>query len=337
MNPRVSIIIPLYNKERWIKRALDSVRAQTFADFETIIVDDGSTDRGPDLAARYGDSRFRLIRQPNSGPGAARNHGIAEAKGEILAFLDADDEWLGDYLEASVRRLNSYGSKPAAVSSGYVEYPSGISRAPMWRSRGIRDGLFQLMPDTPPVLANASVAYMSPWSTVARTHVVRKWGGFYQREKCTFGEDQYLWLKILLNEPVVFRVDPAVIFHAEASELSKNLRGPRPVEPFLRNSSEIEAACPAHLRDLLSKILAIRAFKTACMLGYWGKWRGARDLAKRFSVPGSWRLPLYWQAQIASTAFGAGLGKASRSAMTLFQSARPLLPNGNRTRASSVV
>jgi hypothetical protein len=332
MSPRVSVIIPLFNKERWIIRALDSVRTQTFSDFEAIIVDDGSTDRGPDLAARYRDSRFRLIRQPNGGPGPARNRGIAEAKGELLAFLDADDEWFREYLEASVRLLDSHPSMPAAVSSGYIECPSRRSREAMWRHRGIREGLFQLTPGTPPLVANHSLAYMSPCSTVTRTDVVRKWGGFYQREKCTFGEDSYLWLKILLNEPVVFRLDPAFLLHAEASELSKNLKGPRPMEPFLFDSSEIEAACPAHLRDLLSKILAIRAFKTTCMLGYWGKWRSGRDLMKRFTIPGGWRLPYYWYARVAGTALGAGLGKLSRIATTLFRERHdgPLFRNERR-------
>src|SRR5262249_7159571 len=87
---RVSIITPLYNKAPYIRRTLDSVAAQTFRDFELIVVDDGSTDGGERLVADYVDERVRLIRQPNAGPGAARNRGIAEARGELLAFLDAD-------------------------------------------------------------------------------------------------------------------------------------------------------------------------------------------------------------------------------------------------------
>ena len=90
---KVSIVIPLFNKASYVERALDSIRGQTFNDFEVIVVDDGSTDAGASVVARYSDSRVRLITQSNAGPGPARNAGIAEAIGDLVAFLDADDEW----------------------------------------------------------------------------------------------------------------------------------------------------------------------------------------------------------------------------------------------------
>src|SRR5664280_442891 len=99
----LSIVVPLFNKAAYIRRALDSVARQTFGDFEVIIVDDGSTDGGEKIAGSYPDARFRVIYQENQGPGAARNAGIAEATGELTAFLDADDEWLPRHLEAAVR------------------------------------------------------------------------------------------------------------------------------------------------------------------------------------------------------------------------------------------
>ena len=310
---RVSIIIPLYNKERWIRRALDSVANQSYTDFELLIVNDGSTDGGAQIVANYGDDRFRLITQPNAGPGAARNRGIAEAKGELLAFLDADDDWLPNYLEDSIRLLDSWGEEVASVSSGYFEHPTGLSREPMWRNRGITEGPFRLHHNTPPLAAVYRLAYISPWSTVVRTRVVRKWGGFYSRNRCLYAEDSYLWLKLLLNETMAFHLDPIVRFHVEASELSKNILGARPLEPFLLDPSEIEAVCPSHLRLLLSNILAIRAFKTACVLGYWGRWREARSMRNRFSVPGSWKLPYYIPGMICSTPIGATLGQVGRA------------------------
>src|SRR5260370_952192 len=106
---KVSIVIPLYNKAAYIKRALDSVRAQTFADYEVIVVDDGSTDGGGDLVTGYGDPRVRLIRQNNAGPGPARNRGIEDAAGPYLTFLDADDEWMPTFLEKSLGLLDQYG------------------------------------------------------------------------------------------------------------------------------------------------------------------------------------------------------------------------------------
>jgi hypothetical protein len=169
-----------------------------------------------------------------------------------------------------------------------------------------------LTPNTPPLAAVHRLAYMSPWSTMVRASVFRRWGGFYARDRCLYGEDAYLWLKILLNETVAFHLDPTVRFHSEASELSKNLPGPHPLEPFLHYPSEIEEVCPLHLRDLLSRILAIRAFKATCVFGYWGQWRKARSIMERFSVAGDWNLPYYVPARVCSTPLGASLGRLWR-------------------------
>jgi glycosyltransferase involved in cell wall biosynthesis len=311
MPPRVSVVVPLYNKARHVRRALDSIAAQTFRDFELIVVDDGSTDDGANLVESYGDARLRLIRQQNAGPGAARNRGVAESLGELVAFLDADDEWLPSYLARAVSTLEETGA--VTVTSCYFEHPPGESRAPMWRARGIVEGARQLNTDTPPNLFVRTLAYMSPCTTVARADVLKKWGGFYAEDRCLYGEDAFLWMKVLLNERVAFSLEPLARFHHDASELSKNLAGARPVEPFLLHPEEIRASCPERMRELLERVLAIRALKTACVLGYWGRWREARALKRRFKVAGDWRLPKYVPAQVCSTPLGAGLGAAWRA------------------------
>ncbi len=311
---RVSVIIPLYNKAPYVRRALNSVAAQTFRDFELIVVDDGSTDEGAKVVESYEDSRVRLLRQPNAGPGAARNRGVEEARGELVAFLDADDEWTPDYLSESVRLLDEYGAGVASVTSGYVLMPGGASAEAMWRARGLSEGVHSLTPETSAALAVYMLAYMSPCSTVARAEVFRRWGGFYERERCLYAEDAFLWLKFLLNERVAFNLAPLVRFHADASALSNNLPGARPVEPFLLHPEEIEAACPPHLQPLLARILAARAFKTACVLGYWGDWRAANSLARRHgAVEGRWRLPFYVPSLVCRTPFGAALGGVWRA------------------------
>jgi glycosyltransferase involved in cell wall biosynthesis len=315
---KVSIVIPLYNKAPYVERALDSIKAQTFSDFEVIVVDDGSTDDGASVVARYRDPRVRLITQSNAGPGPARNTGIAEARGEFVAFLDADDEWLSTYLEESVRSLEKLGTNVAAISSGYLEYPSGQSREKMWRKRGLKEGVFCVNPETSPSLAVSTLAYMTPPSTLARLAVIRKWGGFYSNGRCLFAEDAFLWLKVLLNETVALNLKPLVKIHREASGLSKNLRGARSVEPFLIDPREIEAACPTALRNLLAGILAIRAAKTACVLGYWGQWREARALMQRFTTAKNWKLPYYAPALVCRTPIGPVLGKTWRLANALF-------------------
>jgi GT2 family glycosyltransferase len=159
------------------------------------------------------------------------------------------------------------------------------------------------------------LAYMSPCSTLVRADIVRRLGGFYSRDQCLYGEDAFLWLKVLLNETVALTLRPLARIHREASSLSTNRHGVRPVEPFLTHPDEIEEYCPADLRDLLARVLAIRAFKTACVLGYWGHWREARALINRFAVPGDWRLPRYFAAQLCGTRFGAGLGTAWRTVL----------------------
>ncbi len=306
---KVSVIIPLYNKSATIERTIASVRAQSFRDFELIVVDDGSTDGS---ASKVTGADVRLIRQPNAGPGAARNRGVREARGAYLAFLDADDEWLPGYLEKSVQLLDAQPAEVASVTSGYYEWPSQMSREAYWRARGLSDGIHRLTAASDPAQAIAMLAYMSPWSTVVRADIVRRYGGFYERDRCLYAEDAFLWLKVLLNHPVVFNMKPLVRFHVEASELSANLKGARPVEPFLEHPQEIEAACPAHLRALLGRVLAIRAQKTACVLGYWGQWQRARAIAQRFRVPGAWRLPYFWPAQVCSTPVGGWMGRSWR-------------------------
>ncbi|MGQ0760408.1 MAG: glycosyltransferase [Acidobacteriota bacterium] len=314
---KVSVIIPLYNKAPYVRRALDSVSAQTFADFEVIVVDDGSTDDGPAIAGDYGNPRFRLIQQTNAGPGAARNAGIAQAKGELIAFLDADDEWLPEYLAESVRRLEQYGSSTASITSGYIEHPDQASTEPLWRKRGITDGVHRVRPDMSPSQVVSMLAYMSPCTTVVRAEVIRKWRGFHE-DRCVFGEDAQLWLKVLLNETVAFNLRPLACFHREASGLSKNLKGVRPVEPFLNDAREVEDACPAALRDLLSRVLAIRAAKTACVLGYWGHWREARALVQKFTGARNWRLPYHLPAAVCSTPVGSALGTSWRATQKVF-------------------
>lgn len=99
--PQVSVIIPTFNCDRYLPEAIDSVLAQTYQDFELIVVDDGSTDRTPEILQSYGN-RLQAIRQTNQGVAQARNHGIQQAQGEWIAFLDADDVFLPHKLAAQI-------------------------------------------------------------------------------------------------------------------------------------------------------------------------------------------------------------------------------------------
>jgi glycosyltransferase involved in cell wall biosynthesis len=312
---RVSVVVPLYNKARYVRRCLESVCRQTFRDFEIIVVNDGSTDGSEGVVASVNDPRLILRHQANAGPGAARNRGLREARGEYVAFLDADDEWLPEYLERSVRALHET-PEAASVTSCSTEPPWDDRVERLWRKRGITEGTHRVTASLAPALLVQMVAYMLPCSTVARASVTRVYGGFYERDRCLYAEDAFLWLQVILNRPVVFRLEPLVRIHRDAAELSGNLARPHPVEPFLRRPDLVRSTCPSGLESLLEAFLAVRAFKTACVLGYWGQWRQARNLRREFAIPGSWRLPYALPALACSTPLGSWLGAAWRSVTT---------------------
>ncbi len=97
--PLISIVIPLFNKGFIISETLNSVLAQTFTNFEVVIVNDGSTDNGVEIVSQFLDNRIKIFHQQNKGAAAARNLGIGKATGELIAFLDADDYWFPNHLE----------------------------------------------------------------------------------------------------------------------------------------------------------------------------------------------------------------------------------------------
>lgn len=114
--PRVSVVIPTCNRPELLKRAIRSVLAQTYQDFEIIVVDDGMKERAKDAALGFADPRIRYIQNDVSlGGGGTRNRGVDEAKGEYVAFLDDDDEWLPEKLEKQVDALLRASSKAGFV------------------------------------------------------------------------------------------------------------------------------------------------------------------------------------------------------------------------------
>ncbi len=107
--PRFSIVIPCFNAAATLAETVRSLEAQTVRDWECLLVDDGSTDATPELAAAFAarDARFRLLRNPGKGPSAARNHGVSRARGGIVSFCDADDLWLPTKLAEAGRAIRS--------------------------------------------------------------------------------------------------------------------------------------------------------------------------------------------------------------------------------------
>lgn len=310
----VSVVVPLYQKAPFVRRALRSLTHQTFSALEVIVVDDGSTDGGDAIAKAWPDPRVRLVRQPNGGPGAARNRGAAEAKGSLLAFLDADDEWHPEFLARGVKSLEEAGPEVAATVCGHRVMPADTTRERLWRRRGVREGIFRATPQERALRFIHQLAFMSPCATLIRREAFERCGGFYARDRCLYGEDAYLFMRVLLQHPVSFRFDPLVTFHTDASALSNNLPGPRPLEPFLRFSEEFELECPRALRPLLREILSIRASKTACMLAWWGRQKEAEALLARFAAVRRLWHPWALAATVAVSGLGIRVGALARAA-----------------------
>jgi glycosyltransferase involved in cell wall biosynthesis len=118
--PRISVITPIYNGERFINLAKDSLLKQSYTDWEWVVVDDGSSDATPTILSTYEDPRFKIVHQKNAGEAAARNHGLTSAHGEYVAFLDADDEYLPNALDDLITFLDNHPEYDVVYSDGYL-------------------------------------------------------------------------------------------------------------------------------------------------------------------------------------------------------------------------
>ncbi|NIP54606.1 MAG: glycosyltransferase [Phycisphaerae bacterium] len=255
----LSVIIPLYNKGKYIGRALNSVLAQTYEDFEVVVVDDGSGDDGPDIVRQYKDKRLRLIQQENAGPGAARNRGIAETTGNYIAFLDADDEWLPDFLKVTLYHLNM-NNDCVLCTVGYIDGRTGKSSP---HNRRMTYGRWELpLQIEPREMKDALDVIQSGCTVLCHREALLEFKGFYEN-RCTYGEDGYLWLQVILNYPIFRDPSPRAIYHAEASTLGIFGRnGICPPRPILTDPEPIRKVCPPRYRKLLESYLVYWAQRT---------------------------------------------------------------------------
>jgi len=123
--PKVSVIIPTYNRCRLVKEAIDSVLAQSFEDFEALVIDDGSTDGTAEMVKAINDKRCQYFYKENGGVASARNRGLKEARGEYVAFLDSDDLWPKNYLQVMLSKLENAPDYGLAYCGIVQNYPDG--------------------------------------------------------------------------------------------------------------------------------------------------------------------------------------------------------------------
>jgi glycosyltransferase involved in cell wall biosynthesis len=205
MSAAVSVIIPTYNRVDFVFAAIDSVLAQRAADFELIVIDDGSTDdTWRELERRVGTlklepaKRFpmQIVRTENRGVAAARNAGVALASAQLIAFLDSDDIWGPDKL---ARQIEYMGAHPECVISQTDEWwlRNGSRVNPGLRHRKAAGDIF---------IDSLRTCLVTPSTVIMQTRVFRESGGF--DEDFIAAEDYDLWLRILARHEIGFLAEP---------------------------------------------------------------------------------------------------------------------------------
>jgi hypothetical protein len=191
-SPRFSVVIPLYNKRLYIARAVESVLAQTFTDFELFVVDDGSTDEGVNVLSEITDIRLVIIRQNNQGVGPARNTGMRLAQGKLIAFLDADDAWFPNHL-TELWGLSEAFPNACLLATSFLE--SRKNSSPIQPSPNKH---FARQID---YFKEAATRISIVWTSAAaiRQNVFATLGGFGNARP---GQDLEYWAKVALSYPV---------------------------------------------------------------------------------------------------------------------------------------
>jgi len=198
MKPKVSVIIPTYNRRPLLKKAIESVLSQSFKDFELIVVDDGSSDDTPHLISSYGD-RIVSIRRERRGPSAARNRGVEAARAEFVAFLDSDDRWDKDKLKIQIGAMEN---NPSYLISHTQE---------IWFRRGkLLNQKKKHQKYHGRIFSRCLPLCVVSMSTVmARKELFRKVGLFDEELPCC--EDYDFWLRASVEYPFLLVDEPLTL------------------------------------------------------------------------------------------------------------------------------
>ena len=203
----ISVVIPLYNKEASIANTLNCVLSQTYQDLEIVVVDDGSSDNSAAIVETFKDPHIRLIHQPNGGVSAARNTGIKEAKGEYVAFLDADDEWNNEHLENLAQLIKKFPENRAYATNYYNDLKGirnniVLNKIPFKTESGILNNYFEICSCSHPPVWSSAVC-------VERNFILNI-GGFPVGIKS--GEDLLTWARIAVRTDWVYSMIPTAIY-----------------------------------------------------------------------------------------------------------------------------
>lgn len=236
----LSVVIPLYNKADTVERAVRSVLAQTVQDFELIVVNNGSSDGGESVVAKIDDQRIRLLHQDNQGVSMARNRGVAEAHGEWVAFLDADDEWQPTFLETTDRLRTKYPYVDVCATAYQRCNAAGIiSNIHLLNIPSdndfVMDNYFEVAATSDPPFCSISV--------MVKKSALQSIGGF--PEGVHQGEDLLTWARLAANFKIAYCRKPQSIFYTgETSSMGKPKRIPADDDPVGKGLEEIYQAHP---------------------------------------------------------------------------------------------
>jgi glycosyltransferase involved in cell wall biosynthesis len=218
----ISVVIPLYNKARHIGRAVNSVLDQSYRELEIVVVDDGSTDNGVEIVESLQDMRIRVSHQANAGVSAARNLGISECRADIVAFLDADDEWRPGFPDTIVRLSKTHPECGAYATAYDIVDDDGRRWSPRFNGvpeppwEGILPNYFRSAMTGPvPVCASSVAVPKRVFSSV---------GLFAVGE--SFGEDVDLWARIALRFRIAFSSTSGAVYYRDSDNRACNRPGP---------------------------------------------------------------------------------------------------------------
>jgi len=266
MNPKVSVIIPTHNRAAKVRKAIESVLAQTVTDLEVIVVDDGSSDgTGQVLGEIFGD-RIRCYAQTNQGVSVARNKGVEEARGEWIAFLDSDDLWEKEKLEWQFKALERFGPRCSGCYTDVrlFNHPETRTFFQMAEESCRHEGTMGVHADVLARLVRPGGAGMVVClsSLLARADVVRSTGGF--DPKLRYSEDSEFMFRLAMltgfcyvNRPLVwFDRSPAETRHVGVSaEWNKAEFLLHASQLRLEGLSRLSEALPTNIRKLIREQL----------------------------------------------------------------------------------
>lgn len=260
---KISIIIPVFNKEKFICRSIDSILNQTFDDYDIIIVNDGSTDNSVRKILKYKDKRIKIINQKNMGPGFARNIGIQESNSKYITFLDADDEWMPSFLDEYYLKLSSNPECDYIVGT-HFQGINKVTNLNIWEKLQLKEGIWEC-PDK--INYNLFHQYLTQLHTIGamicKKNILIKYKGFYSKYKYKYGEDRYLEIQLLINHKLYLFLKPLLWYHKETQGISTILDRKKPLVPIIMDPQQIINNCPYRFKNLIEKYIGSIALSYA--------------------------------------------------------------------------